>query len=370
MISSIIIPFFLLWGRLNLIEFSFLQSYYFIATFMLEIPCGLLADRLERKWILAFSGLLSAGAAFIYSIIPNLIMFYIAETLFALASAMMSGSIESFLFDTLKTNRKEKEFTIIIGKSEIYFLIGFFISSPIGSIIGYFFSLPLVMMLMVFPYIGAFLVSLLLVEPKLGKNSKKIKFFSPIKSSFRNFKKNKVLRILIKDMLIIEVFILILFLNYQYYLYLVLDIPILYFGLFDSFFVLMESVFTYIITKYKPKFKKNRCWFSIFTFLPGICYILLGIILFLPINIFLLIIIIGLGLSRYVIFMEGINKRINKENRATSLSIINMIRMLSKGIILPLFALFILWDINFTFIFIGFSIILISTRSKTKKEYL
>ncbi len=370
MISGILIPFFLSWGRLNLLELSLLQSYYFILAFILEIPCGLIADRLKRKWILSLSGLTSALGAFIYTITPNLLLFFLGESLFALGTALMSGSSESFIFDFVKKAGREKDFTKIFGKAESFFLIGFLVSSPIGSLIGYYFSLPLVMTLMGVPYICASVISIFFKESKNIPKSKKIKIFSPIKASIKNFKKNKILRSLIRDMLVLEILVLVLYLNYQYYFYAVLNVPLFYFGLIDASFVMLEVFFTFLIATHKKKFKNNAALFSLFTFVPGVCYVLLGTVFYLPVNLFLVLIIIGLGLSRYLIFVDGINKRVNKEHRATSLSLINMVRMFSKGIVLPLFALFILWDLNLTFIALGITIITISALLKPKREYL
>ncbi|MBN1801780.1 MAG: MFS transporter [Candidatus Lokiarchaeota archaeon] len=370
MISGIIIPFFLTWGKLNLIELSFLQSYYFILAFILEIPCGMIADRLKRKWILFLSGTVSAVGAFIYGIIPNLILFFVGESFFALGTALMSGSCESFIYDSLRKSGREKEFTRVLGKAESSFLIGFLVSSPIGSFVGYFISLPLVMILMGVPYFSASIVCLFFKETKNEPKSKKIKLLTPIKASLKNFKKNKILRALVKDMLLLEILVLVLFLNYQYYLHAVLKVPLLYFGFIDSSFVLLEVFFTYLLATHKNKFKNNKALFSLFSFIPGICYVFLGIVFFLPMNILLILIIVGLGLSRYVIFADGINKRVEKEHRATSLSLINMVRMFSKGIVLPLFALFILWDLNFTFVMIGVIIIIISVFSRKKIKYL
>ncbi|MFX1274315.1 MAG: MFS transporter [Promethearchaeota archaeon] len=210
LISGVLIPFFLTWGQLNIFEFNLLQGYYFIMAFLLEIPCGMIGDHISRKKMLFLAGLISSIAALIYGLIPNIFMFYIGETLFALGDALFSGTIEGLIYGSLKTQGQEKKFSKILGKSKSVFLLGVVISSPLGSIIGYKFSLQFVMILMFIPYIGCTIISLTFKEPPHVKKKKSSRAFNTIKLSFKLFKENKTIKILLIDMLVIEILILVL----------------------------------------------------------------------------------------------------------------------------------------------------------------
>ena len=109
---------------------------------------------------------------------------------------------------------------------------------------------------------------------------------------------------------------------------------------------------------------------TIYTLIPGLGYILIAFIIFTPISIALILIIIGIGFSRNIIFISGINKLIEEENRATVLSTISMIRNFIITILYPVIGILAMWNLNYAFIILGISIILIALLSGVKNEHL
>jgi len=369
LISGVIVPFFLTWGHLNILEFNLLQSYYFIMTFLLEIPCGAIGDRLNRKMLLFLAGLFSCLAALIYGLFPTIFMFYVGETLFALGDAFFSGSIEGIIYNSLKIQGKEKDFSKVLGKSNSIFLLGIVISSPLGSFIGFTFSLQFVMILMCIPYISCSIIALTLKKTPYKNKKKSSNFFHPIKLSFKNLKENRKFKFLIIDMVVVEMLILILSLNYQYFLFNELKVPLIYFGFINAGIILSELLFTYLISTNNFQKKNKKLLLFFISILPGIFYILIGIIHFVPLSIILILLIMGLGLSRYILFYEVINKEIKEGTRITTFSIINMIRMVPGALILPLFGMFIISNIYIAFILIGVFIVIFTTITKVKMEH-
>jgi hypothetical protein len=221
---------------------------------------------------------------------------------------------------------------------------------------------------MCIPYIICSIVALTLVKSPYKYRKKSSNFLDPIKSSLNNFKKNKKIRFLIIDMVIIEMLILILSLNYQYYLYNELKVPMIYFGFINAGIILSELLFTYLISTNNFQKKNKKILLLFISILPGFFYIIIGITHFVALSIILILLIIGLGLSRYILFYEVINKQIKEGTRATAFSIINMIRMVPGALILPLFGLFIISNINIAFILIGIFIIIFTIVSKAKME--
>ena len=153
LISGVLIPFFLTWGKLTFVEVMFLQSYFTIMILIFEIPCGAIADYISRKFSLILGGLSTALAALVYASYPNIVIFAIGETLFALGHALTSGTDQAFSYDTLRKMGKEEEISKIMARNRSCFLVGVGISAPIGSIIGVVFSLSLTMSFMFFPFI-------------------------------------------------------------------------------------------------------------------------------------------------------------------------------------------------------------------------
>ena len=123
-IAGVLLVFFLTWGKLSFVEVMFLQSYFTIMVFAFEIPCGAIADYISRKFSLFLGGLMSAIAALVYSITPNLGLFIVGETLFALEVALMSGTDSALIYDTLKKMGREEEVAKISARNGSFFLVG------------------------------------------------------------------------------------------------------------------------------------------------------------------------------------------------------------------------------------------------------
>lgn len=133
--SAVLVPFFTDWAGLSLFQMTLLQSWFAGWIFLLEVPTGAIADRFGRKSSLILSGLVVAIAALIYGSIPSFPVFLLAEFLFAVSFALLSGADEAFLFDSLKLLGKEKKAKHFFGKAESFRFTGIMIAAPIGSIV-------------------------------------------------------------------------------------------------------------------------------------------------------------------------------------------------------------------------------------------
>jgi len=56
LISGVLIPFFIQWGKLSFFEIMCLESYFTIMILIFEIPCGAIADYISRKFMLFLGG--------------------------------------------------------------------------------------------------------------------------------------------------------------------------------------------------------------------------------------------------------------------------------------------------------------------------
>jgi len=107
LISGILIPFYLIYGGFTFFEFMLLQSYYALIVIILEIPCGLIADRVSKKFALMLAGISYLLIPFVYGIAPNKLLFFVGETLFAFSNALISGTNEAIVYENLKRMGKE-----------------------------------------------------------------------------------------------------------------------------------------------------------------------------------------------------------------------------------------------------------------------
>ena len=369
LISGVLIPFFLTWGKLTFFEVMLLQSYFTIMIFLFEIPCGAIADYLSRKASLFLGALAIAIAGLIYGSIPNLFIFMIGETFFALGFAFISGTDEALVYDTLKKMEREEEMPKIMGKNKSFFLVGIGISAPLGSILALFVQINLIMTLMFIPFLIAAFIAISFKEPNHDLERKTKGYFSVIRSGIKELKNNKNLRILAMDLILVEA--LVLFIIWMYQLYFdYLSVPLVFFGFVAASMTLSEIICTNLLPKFERHYKNKKSILTIYTLIPGIAYILIAFIFFAPIVIALVLIVIGFGFSRRIIFINGINKEIETENRATVLSTISMIGNIIRTVLYPIVGILVMWSLNYTFIILGISVILMALVSQVKNEHL
>ncbi|MFX1308772.1 MAG: MFS transporter [Promethearchaeota archaeon] len=370
LISGILLPFFLTWGKLTFVEVMFLQSYFTIMILIFEIPCGAIADYISRKFSLILGALSTAFAALIYGSYPNIFIFAIGETLWAFGAALTSGTNMAFIYDTLRKLGKENDVSKVMARNRSFSLLGIAISAPIGSIIGAYFSLNLVMSLIFVPFIIATLILLTLKEPNHELERKKTdKYFTIVKSGFIELTNNKILSILAIEMIITESLVFFLIWTYQVYLE-ALNFQLIFYGFVSTGMTLIQIVFNNIVPTLENKINDKRKFLKFYTIIPGIAFILMALIHFIPVSILLILIVIGFGFSRSLIFVKGINMQIESENRATVISTINMIASLIRAILYPLVGYLVMWNLNMTFILLGVLIIIFALISRIKSEHI
>ncbi|NVM35625.1 MAG: hypothetical protein HWN81_08515, partial [Candidatus Lokiarchaeota archaeon] len=71
-----------------------------------------------------------------------------------------------------------------------------------------------------------------------------------------------------------------------------------------------------------------------------------------------------------LIYVNGINKQIESEDRATVLSTINMFGSLIMAIIYPFVGLIFMWNFFVVFIILGILILILTLFTRVKSEYL
>jgi len=369
LISGILIPFYIIYGGFTFFEFMLLQSYYALIVIILEIPCGIIADRISKKLALILAGISYLLIPFVYGIAPNKLLFFVGETLFAFSNALISGTNEAIVYENLKKIGKENLIMKSIAKNDGMFLLGIIISAPLGSIIATLISIRMVILLMILPYLICLFITFTIHKINRTDDLKK-KTTQILKSGFTLLWKNKILKILVFEKIIIEIIIIFLVNTYQYYILFEFSIPILYFGFIDAGLSLSHFMFLNLIPHLTTNSIDKKKLLLINTLIPGIGYILIAVINFAPAIIFLFLLVIGLGLSRYIIFTNGINRQIKEHNRATILSTINVISGTLKAILYPLIGFLVMFNINFLYLIFGILIIFFALKSKIKKEYL
>lgn len=84
---------------------------------LLEMPAGVIADHLPRKYVLAAGQLLRALGYGLWLIFPGFWGFFLGFVLWGAKSALTSGTVEALVFDELKVEGREADYVRIIGRA-------------------------------------------------------------------------------------------------------------------------------------------------------------------------------------------------------------------------------------------------------------
>jgi MFS family permease len=85
---------------------------------VLEVPCGVLADRVSRRWLLAVAQLLRCMGFLVWIAFPNFWGFLVGLMLWGMKSATLSGAFEALVYDELKAAGREVEYARIYGRTQ------------------------------------------------------------------------------------------------------------------------------------------------------------------------------------------------------------------------------------------------------------
>jgi len=125
----------------TLSEVAILIALWSFFAIIFEIPTGLLADRINRQTMLVIGCLLKGLCFLIWNFSHNFWLFALGFFFWALGGALASGTEESLIFDSLKNESRQEEFTAIYGKVEFFGTIGAMIGIVSAGILASFFSL-------------------------------------------------------------------------------------------------------------------------------------------------------------------------------------------------------------------------------------
>jgi MFS family permease len=148
---------------LSMFDVYLLQGLFAIAMVILEVPAGLIADKLGKKTSLIFSTIILFLAFLIYGYGTNFSIFLISELLCALGVSLISGADSALLYDSLKALNRENEYQKIEGKARAIQMICFAGCNLIGSFVGEYSYRATVYMSAIGPFI-CFIVSLGFIE--------------------------------------------------------------------------------------------------------------------------------------------------------------------------------------------------------------
>lgn len=184
-------------GGLKPLQISILLMVWAGITFILEVPSGVLADKYSRKNILILSQSLRIIGYLFWMFLPNFLGFLMGFVLWGIKSALTSGTLESFIFDELKSRNAEKEYTKVLGKlqSLSYLAIVF---SGIGASLAVRFGYGFVLFISIISLIISTIAVYLIPSVKYVASTEEKRYFALLKKGIEvSLKNTSILRIII-----------------------------------------------------------------------------------------------------------------------------------------------------------------------------
>lgn len=131
-IGPILVPFMVFKG-LSYSEIMLLQSISSISVFVFEVPTGVVADKISRRFSLSLCTILMGIGLSFYIFFQDFIFFAIAELLFGIGVTFGSGADSAILFESLDRLGRSGDYRRIEGKCSSNVYLGQGIGSILSS---------------------------------------------------------------------------------------------------------------------------------------------------------------------------------------------------------------------------------------------
>lgn len=169
-------------------------SIIYISSALLDVPAGIVADRIGRKKVVTLGSLAMVFGTIFYAIGINYWFLAVGALLEGISRSLYSGNNDALLHNLLSEEGLQEEFHTYSGKLSAMFQIALVTSGLLGAVIANW-SFPLVMWLSVIPQIICFGISFQITDAK-QKAAPQSHILKDLQEAFYGFKNNANLRML------------------------------------------------------------------------------------------------------------------------------------------------------------------------------
>ena len=127
--------------ELSLTQVALMEGVFWIAVIVTEVPTGAIADRFGRRISLALGGFGFTIASIVFALADTFSILLVSYLLMATALTLFTGSGPALVFDTLRHLRRTRDFERILGRSEAVMafslLAATLLGGPLAFLLGY-----------------------------------------------------------------------------------------------------------------------------------------------------------------------------------------------------------------------------------------
>jgi MFS family permease len=328
-------------GRgLSLLQISSIESLVITTLFVAEVPTGVIADRIGRKWSVFMSVLLMMMGEFIFLFSRSYPSLLVIALFTGTGFAFASGATESLVYDSLPPENREEAMKRVMGRVSSVGQIAFFIAPIVGAFILGDLAEARVTVAIALTVTSLFigvLISLTLREPPTPWHAEKPNTLAIFRSGVAELRGNRKLRRIVLLSVFATTFTGTLvttlappYLNQN-------DVPVFAIGLALAFGSLMAA-FTQRYAYRVEQILGPRWGLAVITLLPGFSYLVLAAVSG-PIAAWLLITwMYATNDMKQPLISAYQNAQIASRSRATVLSLINMFVNIFVAVMGPIYA--------------------------------
>jgi MFS family permease len=334
--SAVIIPFFRDWGGLTYVQVFALQTWFMVMSFLMEVPTGTVADRFGRKVSVASGSLLLAAASLLYGSLPHLAVFVVAEAVFAVAVALISGADEALAYDSLLALGREGEASRVMARLEAAKLAGILAGALVGSVVAARLGVRWPMLLQAAPLAAGGLVALTLVEPPRGRRepAEGGSYLRLLSGGLHHFREAPALRALALDQVACATVAWLVIWLYQLQLARV-GVPLAAYGVVHAAMGLGQIAFLSRVAAVERAVGGKARLARLTALVPALALLGLAATTSVPASLALIVAAATAGLGRPPLFSGPVNRLIPSERRATVLSAVSAARTLAVAFVYP-----------------------------------
>ncbi len=368
--AAVLIPFYVDWGGLKLSQVLFLNSWFMLWIFLLEVPTGTVADFLGRKISLITGSVVAAIAALLYASKPDFYIFLAAEVLFAVSFTLHSGADEALAYDSLKEKERESRAKRTLAAMESFKLGGIVVATVSGGFIAAHFGYDAPMRFYVLPAIASCVLACTLKEPLMrAAGAPRPSYFSILREGWRFFVKSPVLILLTAELSFTNALAWGLIWLFQPLLASA-GLPVAYYGVVHAAACIGQIFFLSNVERLEGLLGSKRALLVSATLVAGGAFVLLGMIGHLAVVAVLIVVGFTFSLPRIPIFSAYMNRYIPSDKRATVLSLTSMCRTLAIVVVNPLIGLLADWSVAYTIIILGVGLMAVGFFSRIEERHL
>ncbi len=367
--AGALVPFFTDWGGLTLPQLFLLQAWFFLWTFLLEVPTGAVADKFGRKASLICANVCLLTATAIYATGKGLPRFCLAEVIWAASAALASGADEAMIYDSLKACGEEARSKKALATLASFDIGAIAFAAPVGSLMAAHWGLNVPMLAMFVPFSLGLLLSLTLREPPTEEEGPKPAYREIISRGVRYFASHRPLRALAFDSVTIWMLSFMIVWLFQARLK-ELGIGVGVYGFVTMAMTLSQIAILSSPDRVERFFGGTRRYLIWSAVIPGLAFLALPFATNPWAACALFVLIPAFGLSRSVVISNYMNKHIGSAQRATVLSTVGMARQLMGAAALLTVGLLTKISLGWTFTALGVAILACAWASSVEEAHL